>query len=159
MKIFAALFALVAITNATPAGIIERDPGTLEKRDTEIVYLANCVSAVSCCTPNVYYSQIIYYPASAQSQNGEVPSSSNRCTTSSSSYTTWEGSAHPCTFSTGATFTSHIDSGSHAAYSYSGWGYNGKTWNCYRDNGRVLFDPYMPEASNSCSSVYYCLPA
>ncbi|KAI4148846.1 MAG: hypothetical protein L6R39_002676 [Caloplaca ligustica] len=42
MKIYAALALLLAAVNATPLDIVERDPAALEKRDTEIVYLANC---------------------------------------------------------------------------------------------------------------------
>lgn len=59
MKSFAVLALLLAAASATPVEIVERDPAPLEKRDTEIVYLANCVNAVSCCTPDEHYSQII----------------------------------------------------------------------------------------------------
>lgn len=158
MKFAIALATLVTLAVASPAAP-PSSAEVLAKRDTEIVYLANCVSAVSCCRPEQDYSQIIYYPNSASSQNGAVPPDSNRCTVSSNSFTTWEGQTHPCKFSSGVTFTSRINGGSHAQYSYSGTGNNGKNWNCYRDNNRVLFNPYMPEASNSCRSIYYCTPA
>ncbi|KAI4129539.1 MAG: hypothetical protein LQ338_002175 [Usnochroma carphineum] len=59
MKTFTILALLLAAVSATPVEVVERDPDPLEKRDTEIVYLANCISAVSCCTPDVHYSQII----------------------------------------------------------------------------------------------------
>ena len=61
MKTFTILPALLAAVSATPFGLYKRDPDLcpFEKQDTEIVYLANCVSAVSCCTPPQHYSQII----------------------------------------------------------------------------------------------------
>lgn len=61
MKIYAALALLLAAVNATPLDIVERDPAALEKRDTEIVYLANCKDVVSCCPPlaTTYSSRIL----------------------------------------------------------------------------------------------------
>jgi len=60
MKTFATLAFVFALVNASPvAEVVEKDVGSLEKRDTEIIYLANCVKAVSCCVPNVDYSDII----------------------------------------------------------------------------------------------------
>ncbi|KAK3934218.1 hypothetical protein QBC46DRAFT_325500 [Diplogelasinospora grovesii] len=162
MKSFTALTTLLlaAVASATPTPVdFETSADVLAKRDTEIVYLANCQSEVSCCTPTQYYSQILYYPASADSNNGQAPTAANTCTVNSNSLLTWEGSAQSCTYSSGVTFTSHIDAGSHAAYSYSGWGSNGfKNWNCYRDNGRLIFSQSRPEAENHCNSIYYCLP-
>ncbi|KAL8662163.1 MAG: hypothetical protein Q9202_004919, partial [Teloschistes flavicans] len=120
---FATTF-LAAAASASPVFDIRPDSeaAPLVKRDTEIVYLANCVDAVSCCRPNINYSEIIYYPTSASSQNGAVPPASNQCKVSSSNFITWEGSKHPCTFSTGVTFTSNIDSGAQnrATYAYAG---------------------------------------
>jgi hypothetical protein len=59
MKAFTVIALLLAIVNATPVDIVEKDVAPLEKRDTEIVYLANCVNAVSCCTADKHFSQII----------------------------------------------------------------------------------------------------
>lgn len=62
MKISSALTLLFAAANATPLfEIMERELETLslEKRDTEIVYLANCVYSVSCCQGPTDYSEII----------------------------------------------------------------------------------------------------
>ena len=59
MKLFAALGVILTLATASPLEVHPRDEGgSLAKRDTEIVYLANCISAVSCCTPAVHYSQI-----------------------------------------------------------------------------------------------------
>ncbi len=65
MKLFAALTFLVALATASPVEVnssVEVHPrdegGPLAKRDTEIIYLTNCVSAVSCCTADIHYSQI-----------------------------------------------------------------------------------------------------
>ena len=59
MKLFAAVTFLVALATASPVEVHPRDEGgELAKRDTEIIYLTNCISAVSCCTDPVHYSQI-----------------------------------------------------------------------------------------------------
>ncbi len=59
MKTFAALAFLLALTTASPVEVHPRDQGgSLVKRDTEIVYLANCESQVSCCGDDVHWSQI-----------------------------------------------------------------------------------------------------
>ncbi|KAL7928221.1 hypothetical protein V8C35DRAFT_318692 [Trichoderma chlorosporum] len=157
MKFITAISLLLTAANATPIDLAESDLQSVEKRDTEIVYLSNCLRIVSSGSPTAS-SEIIYYPASGQS-NGEVPPSEDLCTVSASSYTTWEGKSHSCKFSTGVTFTSDIEAGSHSFPDYSGTGTNGKNWNCYRDNGRGLFTTSGPEWSLTCSSVYYCLPA
>lgn len=42
---------------------------------------------------------------------------------------------------------------------FRSWGSNGyKNWNCYKDNGRQLYRTSGPEWSNTCYSVYYCIP-
>lgn len=59
MKTFGIITLLLAVVSATPVDIVDKDVAApLEKRDTEVVYLTNCISAVSCCTPTEYYSQI-----------------------------------------------------------------------------------------------------
>jgi hypothetical protein len=59
MKSFAPLTFLLALATASPVEVHPRDEGgSLAKRDTEIVYLANCKRNVSCCTPESHYSQI-----------------------------------------------------------------------------------------------------
>lgn len=59
MKAFTALSILLAVATATPIDIVEKDVADLEKRDTEIVYLANCVKADSYHGVTARYSQII----------------------------------------------------------------------------------------------------
>ena len=62
-KVNVILSSLLAVVNASPFEVIERDPNPapLVKRDTEIVYLANCKSVVSCCPPlaTTYSSKIL----------------------------------------------------------------------------------------------------
>ncbi|KAK4150606.1 hypothetical protein C8A00DRAFT_17900 [Chaetomidium leptoderma] len=163
MKSFAALTFLLALATASPIEVVSRDmdeaSAALAKRDTEIVYLSNCVHATSCCNGDTYTSGIFYYPASGQS--GSAPAASNQCTVTTDNYAWWEQDGRQCSFSTGVTFTTHIDSDaqSRPLYSWSGWGTNGyKNFNCYRDNGHKLFATSGPEWANTCSSVYYCLP-
>ncbi|KAJ6465297.1 hypothetical protein C8R45DRAFT_1106939 [Mycena sanguinolenta] len=165
MKITAILALAAVCVTATPVDLAPPTADTtLKKRSTEALYLANCVSEVSCCAPSQYWSEMIYYANNADSNNSEyVPPSSDRCrvTSPGSGYTSWEGNQKSCTFSSGVTFAEAINSNAQslADFSYSGWGWNGKTWNCYKDNHRWLFDPYEPEAVTGCQSIYYCLPA
>ena len=62
MKAFAALTFLVALATASPLGVTPKESGSLEKRDTEIVYLVNCRNLVSCCTPETHNSKIVVSP-------------------------------------------------------------------------------------------------
>jgi hypothetical protein len=64
MKI-TAIFALAVV--CVTATVVNRAPATaditpIEKRDTEILYLANCLSAVSCCTPEKDWFEMIVSP-------------------------------------------------------------------------------------------------
>ena len=59
MKTFAVLSFLLALAAAKPVEVVPVDDGgSLAKRDTEMIYLVNCRSAVSCCTPDKHYSTI-----------------------------------------------------------------------------------------------------
>ncbi|KAH6614481.1 hypothetical protein B0J18DRAFT_439436 [Chaetomium sp. MPI-SDFR-AT-0129] len=161
MKLFAALTTLLALAIASPVEVAIKKDDALEKRDTEIVYLVNCRHLTSCCGPETHSSHIAYYAASGQSHNGETPANDNVCTVDSSNYAWWEQDGKKCTFPTGVTFTSHIDSDaqSRPLYSWSGWGSNGfKNWDCYRDDGHKLYEYSGPEWATVCSSVYYCKP-
>ncbi len=59
MKTFTAITLLLSLASATPVNLTEKDVAILDKRDTQIIYLANCAESVSCCTPTLYTSQII----------------------------------------------------------------------------------------------------
>lgn len=101
------------------------------------------------------------------------------CSVTTDNYVWWEQDGKKCSFTTGVTFTTHLDSdaASRPLYSWAGyvvclfsrvcsrltlfrsWGSNGyKNWNCYKDNGRQLYRTSGPEWSNTCYSVYYCIP-
>ena len=54
MKLFATLTPLLALATASPVEVSPRDEGSLEKRDTEILYLMNCNIDVACCTPQAH---------------------------------------------------------------------------------------------------------
>ncbi|AEO67556.1 uncharacterized protein THITE_2089046 [Thermothielavioides terrestris NRRL 8126] len=165
MKILATLAALlVAVATSKPVATAPRTEAQaeLDKRDTEIVYLANCKHLVSGCpSPAETDSYIFYYPASAAANSGQPFSSDNQCAVMTSSYAWWGNSSLACTFPTNGRFSAHIDADAQSGpdYSWAGWGSNGcKNWNCYKDNGRTIITTSGTEWSNSCSSVYYCTP-
>ena len=62
-NVLAILASLLAVASASPFQLLDRDPDPtpLEKRDKEIVYLANCKHVVSCCPPlaTTYSSAIL----------------------------------------------------------------------------------------------------
>ncbi|PLN79306.1 hypothetical protein BDW42DRAFT_128906 [Aspergillus taichungensis] len=127
-------------------------PADLTKRAPETIYLSNCVTTGSAYSK----SGMFYYSASEDSQNGAPPSSGNYATVNGGSLVGWEGASVSGTFGSGVTFTSQIEGGAHAAYSYSGSGSNGyRSFACYRDNERLLFAG--SEKWGKCYSVYYCL--
>jgi len=140
---FALGLLLVNLVSVTPV-----TGDSVEKRDQEAVYLVNC---------NLGYSIMDYYSDNSQSFDGVVPSDNNDCEVDISNYVTWEGQAISCTFGSGVTFTSHINSGAEnlATGAYAGWGYNGHNWDCYKDDGRALYTT----GEATCNSIYYCFDA
>ena len=106
-----------------------------------------------------------------------------------SGYTRWEGNQKNCRFSSGVTFAEAIDGDaqSRAENTYAGyaspflsrlharqsvalgmslihgrgrsWGWNGKSWSCYKSDSRWIFRSYQPEAATGCQRIYHCLPA
>ncbi|KAF8214735.1 hypothetical protein K438DRAFT_1749825 [Mycena galopus ATCC 62051] len=69
----------------------------IEKRDTEILYLANCLFTVLCCTPEKDWSEMIYYANGADSDSPQ--SVQQPLSGPVSGYTTWEGNQKSRTFS------------------------------------------------------------
>lgn len=63
MKLVSAISLLFAAVNATPLNLAESDLESLGKRDTEIVYLSNCLKSVSSGSPTAS-SEIIVRPNS-----------------------------------------------------------------------------------------------
>jgi len=49
----------LALAFALAASRVSAAVPLLQKRDTEIIYLANCKSSVSCCTPDKVWSEVI----------------------------------------------------------------------------------------------------
>ncbi|KAH8432495.1 uncharacterized protein LDX57_010131 [Aspergillus melleus] len=137
---------------AAPAAAPEaKDTQTLSKRGVETIYLSNCVTSGSAYNR----SGMFYYPDGDQSQNGERPASGNYASVNGGNLVGWEGRSVSGTFGSGVTFTSSITPGSHAAFSWSGSGTNGyRSFNCYRDNERFLFNS---ASWGNCYSVYYCI--
>lgn len=132
MKLFAVLSLLLAVAAATPVDINGASPA-LAKRDTEIVYLADCKRVVSCCEPESHSSQIMvrpnkthlkigkqgtlriadiskqYYSNSKASQSNQAPEANNRCTVVGNNWAWWEGPPQFCKFPTGVTFKAGLD--------------------------------------------------
>ncbi|KAL2015524.1 hypothetical protein VTK56DRAFT_5341 [Thermocarpiscus australiensis] len=132
----------------------------LEKRASDGVYLANCLTRGT-----TWYSAMDYYDnARSGSQNGQWPNDEAwpSSTNGVPNLVTWEGQQH-CGFysDTGATFCSSISGGAQGLntgdYAGSGWNNFGATFSCYKDNGRELYN--VPEGSqlqHTCYSIYYC---
>ncbi|MCJ1226666.1 hypothetical protein MMC12_003319 [Toensbergia leucococca] len=116
---------LLSTTSANP----------LAKRSGETNYLVNCALG------GTTYSEMDYYSNGANSQNGQQPD--DTCEVDVSGYETWEGHSVSCTYQdSGVTFTSNIYSGAQSQpnYSKAGTGQNNyHSFNCYKDNGRLLF--------------------
>ncbi|KAG8900945.1 hypothetical protein FRC00_010007 [Tulasnella sp. 408] len=83
-------------------------------------------------------------------------------------YLHWEGQQQDIYFSdSGVTVQTHIDSDaqSRAFTAYAGWAQrtsDGKVFNCYKDNGRQLFQwaPPVPDGTNRaiiCNAIYWCV--
>ncbi|KAL8660554.1 MAG: hypothetical protein Q9202_006448 [Teloschistes flavicans] len=123
----------------------------IAKRSGETMYLSNCDEF----EPGKLYSEMDYYSNGANSQNGQKPDSS--CYVSSGDVQ-WEGGEVTCHFSSGVTFTSHIQANgqSVATYAKAGTGNNDyRAFNCFKDNQRTLYSA----TGVSCKSIYYCLDA
>lgn len=58
MKLLFTFTSLLALASASPVAISSKEINSLEKRDTEIIYLINCRRDVSCCTPQTHSSHI-----------------------------------------------------------------------------------------------------
>lgn len=142
------LAALALAVTATPVTLnfVDGEAPPLEKRASETVYLSNCnilgtpvysqinvryppfpsLFSLSSYPPISYRNPPTkrnpqYYSNGANSQNGEQPD--DTCYYPLSGYVNWEGNVVSCSFSGGATFTSHIDTDaqSRALYTYAGY--------------------------------------
>ncbi|KAH8888952.1 hypothetical protein GQ53DRAFT_748500 [Thozetella sp. PMI_491] len=115
------------------------------KVQADAIHLVNC---------DLGYSEMLYYVNDADSQNGQVPADGDICQWVRT--ITWEGQSNSCTFRTGVTATSNIQSGagSYAVGKYAGSASNGfHNFNCYRDSNRLIYK----SGEASCYSIYYCL--
>lgn len=102
---------------------------------TEAVYLCNGDNPYSPSGGPV--SIMAYYNDISQSQNQQAPQ--DTAGVDNYGYVTWEGGAVSGTFSSGVTFTSHINSNAQSANTgdYVGYGSNGySNFNCYKDNSK-----------------------
>ncbi|KAK4062543.1 uncharacterized protein Triagg1_9913 [Trichoderma aggressivum f. europaeum] len=118
----------------------------------EGVHLANCGNDVG--TPIT--SVIVYYPDDSQS-TGEPLSQNIAFATNPERLVTWEGNSYTASFSSGNTFTTHINSGSFSVGQYAGTGNNQqRSFACFRDNNRQL---WRATGAYACFSIYYCLDA
>lgn len=152
MKLSSVLpLALAGIVLANPVPNPNPEEQSLSKRGVETIYLSNCVTTGSAYNR----SGMFYYADGDASQNGERPASGNYASVNGGNLVGWEGKSVSGTFGSGVTFTSNINAGSHAAYSWSGSGSNGyRSFSCYRDNERFLFNS---ASWGNCYSIYYCI--
>ena len=123
----------------------------LKERDApETVYLANCSGK------ELSHSEIDYYGAGKDSQNGATPD--DVCAFAGNGFEHWESGSISCKFHrTGTTFTAklQIDAQGLPDFAAAGTGHNGyHGFTCFKDNSRTLYK----YSSGTCISVYYCLP-
>ncbi|KAF8143523.1 hypothetical protein K438DRAFT_1783712 [Mycena galopus ATCC 62051] len=121
-------------------------------RSAEILDLANCLSAVSCCIPEKDWSEMIVSPTHSfrtkrYNAQFELPGPG-------SGYTTWEGNQKRCTFSTSVTFEDAINSSvqSLADYLYFGVRHISDNWRAFQMDVIEL-----PIANTSFFDHFWCL--
>ncbi|KIO28525.1 hypothetical protein M407DRAFT_22266 [Tulasnella calospora MUT 4182] len=145
--------------------------GTIAKRGGEVNYLANCFRITIPNTSGYLASYMAWYSNidnSLARQRPDSLSSEYRDWSNGGSVLKWDGVQQNIYFpDSGVTVQTHIDPGANYRAFTSGAGWvqrtsDGKIFNCYRDNGRVLFvwDPPVPDGSNlgiSCSAEYWCV--
>jgi hypothetical protein len=66
----------MALATASPVSVAPSEEGSLAKRDTEILYLANCNYIVSCCDPPKHTSHIFVRLLSLITLHSPGPTSS-----------------------------------------------------------------------------------
>ncbi|KIO22760.1 hypothetical protein M407DRAFT_27713 [Tulasnella calospora MUT 4182] len=141
---------------------------TLHKRGGEVNYIANCIMYQNTWTPGDSYhvSHLAWYANSDNSQNGQQPDSlSNeyRDWSKGGEWLTWPGTQQNLYFAdSGVTVQTHIDGDapSKALYTGTGWAQrtsDGKVFNCFKDNGRQLFQKSVFPQSLVCNSMYWCV--
>ncbi|KAG8934261.1 hypothetical protein FRC00_012326 [Tulasnella sp. 408] len=155
----------VAVTDAAD------HKAALGKRGGEINYLANCYREDWDDDVKYKASYMAWYSNSDNSVNGQQPnslSSEYRDWSNGGSWLTWEGQQHSIYFpDSGTTVKTYINSGA-AGLSTGQWAgtvqrtSDWKTFQCYKDNGRYLFEkrPPVPDGTNRlilCYAMYYCV--
>ncbi|KIO22548.1 hypothetical protein M407DRAFT_27946 [Tulasnella calospora MUT 4182] len=146
--------------------------GTLAKRGGEVNYLANCQQTNSPTDSGYPVSHIAWYANVDESLSGNdlVDSLSNeyRDWSLGGAYLTWEGRQQNIYFpDSGVTVQTHIDGDAQSRpfTAWAGWAQrtsDGKYFNCYKDNGRQIFNMLHPIIvgefhSLLCRGIYWCV--
>ncbi|KAG8934470.1 hypothetical protein FRC01_002538 [Tulasnella sp. 417] len=165
------LLPLATSVAAIPTGVPRN--GTLAKRGGEVNYLAQCSRFGPGAGAELYQaSYIAWYANSDNSQNQQKPDSlSNEYrdwSTAAGRRLTWEGTEQSIHFKdSGITIQTHIDADalSRGLYAWGGWIQRTSDWrtfDCYKDNNRILFDwrPPVPDGTQNkifCYADYWCV--
>ncbi|KAG9044351.1 hypothetical protein FS837_008285 [Tulasnella sp. UAMH 9824] len=157
------LISAVAIPGVAPGNT---------KRGGEVNYLSNCQRWIAGTADSYTASYVAWYANVDNSQSGydrpDSLSNEYRNWAAGGDYLHWEGQQQDIYFSdSGATVRTHIDSDaqSRAFTAYAGRAQrisDGKVFNCYKDNGRQLFQwaPPVPDGTNRaiiCNAIYWCV--
>ncbi|KAG8915060.1 hypothetical protein FRC00_008270 [Tulasnella sp. 408] len=158
-------FALAA---AIPDGAPHKKD--LVKRGGEVNYLANCVNN-EVWSHSVYHVSHMVYAETGRKEVSEPVTDTRIHPLKSVNYNligdsiTWEGKQHDIYFAdSGVTVQTHIeaDAQSRAFTDWAGWAQRTSDWkylNCYKDNGRQLFDirQVTPQGGQNliCKAIYW----
>ncbi|KIO22761.1 hypothetical protein M407DRAFT_27714 [Tulasnella calospora MUT 4182] len=164
--------AIHSFASATAVPDLAPRNGTLAKRGGEVNYLCSCFRLnIAAGLPGYVASYMAWYSNSDNSLARQRPdslSSEYRDWSNGGNTIKWEEKQQNIYFpDSGVTVQTHIDSDANkrAFTTWAGWAQrtsDWKTFNCYRDNSRIVFvwDPPVPDGSNlgiSCSAEYWCV--
>ncbi|KIO19643.1 hypothetical protein M407DRAFT_30714 [Tulasnella calospora MUT 4182] len=172
--IYLAAFAFLSTFISAAAVPHVASPGeVLAKRGGEVNYLANCIIRnPAYVTINYHASYIAWYSNVDNSLSGndtpESLSNEYRDWAAGGEYLLWEGQQQNIYFpDSGVSVQTHIegDGQSRAFTAWAGWAQrtsDGKTFNCYKDNGRQLFSinrghHYGVPNTLTCNGIYWCV--
>ncbi|KAG8915157.1 hypothetical protein FRC00_007200 [Tulasnella sp. 408] len=166
LALLPSFIAAAAIPEASPQS---EEASTLSKRGPEVNYIANCWRVNPSGGREYEASYVAWYANQDNSQSGQWPQSlSNeyRDWANGGSYLDWTQPQSIYFSDSGVSVNTDLESWAWSAStgSYAGWATrtsDWKTFTCYRDTDRFLFNwtPPVPDGTNRsirCYAAFYC---